>query len=57
MKTTTIKKKKNDEVLSGKVPTFGTGHTPHRGGGGKHHDRRMKRMKTRSKINTRAIEE
>lgn len=40
---------KNTRVMtiSGKAPTVGKGHQPHRGGGGKHGDRRLKRLNTR----------
>jgi hypothetical protein len=43
----TIAPKSKRIVLVVKTPTVGTGHRSHRGGSGKHGDRRLKRQGTR----------
>ena len=48
MKTTIMKK--SDNVVRGKLPKVGTGHSPHKSGAGVHKHRCTKRQGTRGAV-------
>jgi len=49
--------KKDDDKVTGKVPKPGTGHVPHRGGGGAHKHRAEPRKGTRKQNEKKEIKE
>jgi len=53
----TTQDKKDQNLITGRadLSSVGRGHRPHRGGGGKHGDRRLKRQKTRQTQHTQAM--